>query len=148
MDNRPAIDMLKCQDCGGLFFVKSRAERYQKAGYGSAEFRSTETMEKTVLQCIGCGALVPPRDQNFARNTIAQMQQEDFTKSVKAGQEYRRNNSMQNFSKIAVSPQELKRVEDLVEDLRKELRASLAAKDSPSKTAATKSKETHKEAAI
>ena len=127
-NNQPAVEMQKCQDCGGLFFVKSIAQRYQKAGYGSAEFRSTDSMPKNVLQCIGCGALVPPKDQNFARNTVAQMQQEDFTKSVKAGDEYRKNNSMKNVAKIAASVTEVEELRQELAALKKQLQQLVPAK--------------------
>lgn len=139
-NNQPAVEMLKCLDCGGLFFVKSIAQRYQKAGYGSAEFRSTDSMPKTVLQCIGCGALVPPKDQNFARNTVAQIQQDDFTKSVKAGETYRKSHSIQNVAHIAASPAEVEELRKLVEDIRKTVNAMNTPKSPQPKEAVAKAK--------
>lgn len=97
----------------------THAEQFLQGGYGTAEFRSISNAPKTVLICIGCGTPVTPKPSYYSRGTVASLAEEDFKKSIEAGQKFRKENSMQNVAQVAVSPAELNKVRELVEDVKK-----------------------------
>jgi hypothetical protein len=137
MANQPVIETLSCLVCGGKFFVKSRAERYQKAGYGTAEFRSIDTAAKTILQCIGCLTPVTPQDTQYARGTVAQAQEGDFRQSILAGQAYRKNNSIQAVVESAASIQEVQELKSQLTALTKKLNDLTPKTDKSAKSGKT-----------
>lgn len=114
-----ATESLACAACKGTFFAPVHAEQYLKGGYGSAEFRSISNAPKTVLICIGCGTPITPAPSFYSRSTVAGAAEQEFRKSIEAGQAYRDKNSLKNIASIAVAPSEMREVRELVEDIRK-----------------------------
>lgn len=126
-------DKLSCMVCHSTFFYTEHAEQFQAGGYGSAQFRSLSNAPKTILVCIGCGAPVTPMPTYYGKNTTADVAEQDFRKSVEAGQKYRKAQSIQNIAQISVSPEELKEVRDIVNGIVHTL-------DTPAKPKVSKSK--------
>lgn len=112
-------DKLTCITCGGTFFTTGRAEQFIAGGYGSAEFRSISNAPKTVLSCIGCGTPVTPKPAYFSKSTVAGVAEEEFRKSVEAGQKHREKNSVKNISNIVATNNDLDELRELVQDIRK-----------------------------
>lgn len=108
---------LTCE-CGSTFFYTTRAEQFAAGGYGSAEFRSLSNAPKTVLVCL-CGKPVTPKPNFYGRQTTAGVAEDEFRKSVEFSQRYRKEHSLENIAQIAVSPEELQKVADQVDELRK-----------------------------
>ncbi len=132
-------EKLTCSVCGGSFFTVARAEQFQSGGYGSAEFRSLSNAPKTVLNCIGCSTPVSPKPAHYGRGTTADIAEQDFRKSIDAGQKYRKDNSIQNVANVAASITELQEVRATVEDIKKHIEASERAK-APKPKATAKAK--------
>lgn len=114
-----AQEKLTCVTCGGSFFQMTHAEQFLQGGYGTAEFRSLSNAPKTVLVCIGCSTPVTPKPGYYSRGTVAAIAEDEFRKSIEAGQKFRKDTSMQNIANIAASPAEVQEVRELVEDVKK-----------------------------
>jgi hypothetical protein len=130
MANQPG--KLTCTVCGSTFFTTARAEQFVAGGYGSAEFRSISNSPKTVLTCVGCSTPVTPAPAYYSRGTVAGVAEEEFRKSIEAGQKYREDkNTIGKF----VSPSELNEVRDLALDVKKAVEAQSKPKSPKPKQA-------------
>lgn len=121
-------DKLVCNVCTSTFFWTARAEQFLAGGYGSAEFRSISPGPKTVLICVGCGTPATPKAAQYTRGTQAHLDEDQFRKSIDAGQKYRSSNSIQNVAKVAASVEEVEELRGLINDVKKAVEAGAKPK--------------------